>query len=83
MELKINWSHKRCKHALRRMWLRGLSLDEVESGVVKGKKVIQKKTGLIESFHRFYSIVYDGLWDNIPILRHITLNFNAFKIFEI
>ena len=59
MELKINWDHKRCKHALCRMWLRGLSLDEVERGVVKGKKVIQKKTGLIESFHRFYSIVYD------------------------
>ncbi len=59
MELKINWDHKRCKHALRRMWLRGLSLDEVERGVVKGKKVIQKETKLVESFHKFYSIVYD------------------------
>lgn len=59
MELKINWDHKRCKHALHRMWLRGLSLDEVEGGVVKGKKVIQKKTKLVESFHKFYSIVYD------------------------
>ena len=29
------------------------------------------------------SLLADGLWDNIPMLRHITLNFNAFKIFEI
>ena len=59
MELKINWNHKRCKHALERMWLRGISLDEVNDAIVKGKKVKQKNTGLMETFYRFFSVVYD------------------------
>ena len=59
MELKINWKHKRCKHALERMWLRGISLDEVKDAIVKGKKVKQKNTGLLETFYRFFSVVYD------------------------
>ena len=59
MELKINWNHKRCKHALERMWLRGISLDEVKDAIVKGKKVKQKNTGLMETFYRFFSVVYD------------------------
>lgn len=59
MELKINWDHKRCKHAIERMWLRGVSVDEVKQGILKGSKVKQTETNLIESFYRYYSIVYD------------------------
>jgi hypothetical protein len=59
VELKINWNHKRCKHALERMWLRGISMDEVKDAIVKGKKVKQKNTGLMETFYRFFSVVYD------------------------
>jgi len=59
VELKINWNHKRCKHALERMWLRGISMDEVKDAIVKGKKVKQKDIGLIETFYRFFSVVYD------------------------
>ncbi len=59
MRLKINWDHKRCRHAIERMWLRGISSKEVEEGIIKGRKTRQKRTKLIESFHQFYSVVYD------------------------
>lgn len=59
MILKINWNHKRCKHAVERMWLRGISMDEVKDAIVKGKKVRQKDTGLMETFYQFFSVVYD------------------------
>ena len=59
MELKINWNHKRCKHAIERMWLRGISMDEVKDAILKGKKVKQKDTRLVETFYRFFSVVYD------------------------
>ncbi len=59
MELKINWDHKRCKHAIERMWLRGVSIDEVNDAIVKGKKSKQTDTGLTEAFYRFFSVVYD------------------------
>ncbi|MEA3282551.1 MAG: DUF4258 domain-containing protein [Euryarchaeota archaeon] len=59
MELKINWNHKRCKHAIERMWLRGVSLNEVQDAILKGNKVEQKSTGLVENFYRFFSVVYD------------------------
>jgi hypothetical protein len=48
VELKINWNHKRCKHAIERMWLRGVSMDEVEDAIIKGKKSKQMNTGLVE-----------------------------------
>ena len=57
--LKINWEHKRCKHAIERMWLRGISLAEVEGAIKAGKRVLQKQTGLVESFYKYYSVVYD------------------------
>jgi hypothetical protein len=41
------------------MWLRGISMDEVKDAIVKGKKVKQKNTGLMETFYRFFSVVYD------------------------
>ena len=59
VELKINWNHKRCKHAIERMWLRGVSTDEVKDAIIKGKKSKQMNTGLVEAFYRFFSVVYD------------------------
>ncbi len=59
MKLKINWEHRRVKHAIERMWLRGISVKDVEEAVLKGKKVLQKKTGLVEAFFRRFSVVYD------------------------
>ena len=59
MELMINWNHKRCKHAIERMWLRGVSIDEVKDAIIKGSEVEQKSTGLVENFYRFFSVVYD------------------------
>jgi ribosomal protein L23 len=59
MKLKINWEHKRVKHAIERMWLRGVSVKDVEEAVKKGKKVFQRQTGLTEAFFRRFSVVYD------------------------
>jgi hypothetical protein len=41
------------------MWLRGISVEEVREGILKGKKVRQKKTKLVEAFYKYYSIIYD------------------------
>ena len=41
------------------MWLRGVSLNEVQDAILKGNKVEQKSTGLVENFYRFFSVVYD------------------------
>ncbi|HLC65647.1 MAG TPA: DUF4258 domain-containing protein [Candidatus Nanoarchaeia archaeon] len=59
MELKINWEHKRVKHAIERMWLRGISIKDIAYAIQRGKKVRQKKSGLVESFYSYYSVVYD------------------------
>jgi len=59
MIIKINWDHKRCKHTIERMWLRGVSVEEVKEAIIKGKKSKQIETGLIEAFYRFFSVVYD------------------------
>ena len=59
MLIKINWDHKRCKHAIERMWLRGVSVEEVKDAIIKGQKSNQVETGLIEVFYRFFSVVYD------------------------
>lgn len=59
MKLKINWEHKRVKHAIERMWLRGVSVKDVQEAVLKGKKVLQRRTDLSEAFFRRYSVVYD------------------------
>ena len=59
MKLKINWEHRRVKHAIERMWLRGISVRDVEEAILKGKKVLQRKTGLTEAFFRRFSVVYD------------------------
>jgi hypothetical protein len=59
MEIRINWDHKRCKHAIERMWLRGVSIEEVKEAIIKGKKSKQIETGLTEAIYRFFSVVYD------------------------
>lgn len=59
MNLKINWEHRRVKHAIERMWLRGISVRDVEEAVLKGKKVLERETGLTEAFFRRFSVVYD------------------------
>ena len=59
MELRVNWDHKRCKHALERMWLRGITQEDIKKAIQMGQKHLQKKTNLMESFHSFYSVVYD------------------------
>ena len=59
MELRVNWEHKRVKHAIERMWLRGVSIKEVKDAILKGKKVMQKETGLIQAIFKRYVVVYD------------------------
>lgn len=59
MELKINWEHPRCKHALERMWLRGISYNDVRSAIIKGQKIRQKETKLMETIYRYFGVVYD------------------------
>lgn len=58
MELKINWDHKRVKHAIERMWLKGISVKDVANAIKRGKKRAQKKSGLMEAFYSYYSVVY-------------------------
>ena len=58
-KLKINWEHKRVEHAIERMWLRGVSAREVEEALLKGKKVLQKETGLVQSIFGRLIVVYD------------------------
>ena len=58
MQLKINWDHKRTKHAIERMWLRGISSKDVINAIKKGQKRRQKENNLIEAFHSYYSIIY-------------------------
>ncbi|MFH1544889.1 MAG: DUF4258 domain-containing protein [archaeon] len=57
MELKINWNHKRCKHAIERMWLRGISHLEIKQALLKGQK-IKRGMGLMESIYSYYSVIY-------------------------
>ncbi|MDG7012470.1 MAG: DUF4258 domain-containing protein [Nitrososphaerota archaeon] len=59
MKLRINWEHKRVKHAIERMWLRGISVREVEEAILKGKIAVQKETGLLQAMFRRYVVVYD------------------------
>lgn len=59
MELKINWEHKRVKHAIERMWLRGVSAKEVKETLLKGKKTLQRETGLMSAMFKHFIVVYD------------------------
>lgn len=59
MNLKINWAHRRSKHAIERMWLRGISLKEVENAIKTGKRVFQRETGLVKSLYGHFEVVFD------------------------
>ncbi len=64
MQLKINWDHKRTKHSIERMWLRGISVQEIINAIQMGQKKRQKNSKLIESFYSYYSVVYDEYYFN-------------------
>lgn len=57
VKLKINWDHKRTKHAIERMWLRGISVREIKDAIQKGQKRKQKDN-IIEALYSYYSVVY-------------------------
>ena len=59
MNLKINWEHKRCKHIIERMFLRGISMNEIKEALIKGQKKKQIKSSLTETFYAYYSVVYE------------------------
>lgn len=59
MKLKINWEHKRVRHAIERMWLRGITVRDVEEAITKGKKILQRQTGLVQAVFRRYSVIHD------------------------
>lgn len=59
LELRVNWEHRRVKHAIERMWLRGVSVKEVKEAILRGKKALQRETGLIQAIFKRYVIVYD------------------------
>ncbi|MDP2974249.1 MAG: hypothetical protein Q8N60_04310 [Candidatus Diapherotrites archaeon] len=72
--MKINWEHKRAKHMIERMWLRGVSREEVKQAILSGQKRKQKETGLMESLFSFYSVVYD---------EHVYLREKIRKVFPV
>lgn len=74
MRLKINWEHKRVKHAIERMWLRGISVKDVEEAIIKGKKVFQRETNLMHAVYKRYSVVYD---------ERVYLETNIRKVFPV
>jgi hypothetical protein len=40
------------------MWLRGISVKDVEDAITRGKKVMQRETGLVQALFKRYSVVY-------------------------
>ncbi|MDG6921191.1 MAG: hypothetical protein JRN59_06655 [Nitrososphaerota archaeon] len=71
MKLRINWEHKRVKHAIERMWLRGVSVREVEEAILKGKKAVQKETGLLQAMFKRYVVVYEEKIYQEPGIRKV------------
>ncbi len=71
MRLKLNWDHKRCKHSIERMWLRGISEQDIINAINKGQKHWQRKTKLFESIYSFYSVVYQEFIINEQDLKKI------------
>ena len=71
VKLRINWEHKRVKHAIERMWLRGISVREVEEAILKGKKAVQKETGLLQAMFRRYVVVYEEKTYQEPGIRKV------------
>ena len=71
VKLRINWEHKRVKHAIERMWLRGVSVREVEEAILKGKKAVQKETGLLQAMFKRYVVVYEEKIYQEPGIRKV------------
>ena len=44
---------------IERMWLRGVSREEVRQAILGGQKRKQKNSGLKETLHGFFSGVYE------------------------
>ncbi|MBS3151551.1 DUF4258 domain-containing protein [Candidatus Woesearchaeota archaeon] len=63
MTLKIQYS----KHAREQMILRGVSETEVEEGIKKGSKTLQKPNKIISTF-RYYEVVYRKLEDTYFVI---------------
>ena len=59
MKIKVNWEHKRVKHALERMWLRGISSEDIITAIRRGQKIKQTHSGFVESFYSYFSVIYD------------------------
>lgn len=62
------------KHAIERMWLRGVSVKDVEEAIMKGKKALQRETGLVQALFKRYSVVYH---------EKVYRKFNLRKVFPV
>lgn len=58
MILRVNWDRRRCKHALERMWLRGVSIADATEAINKGQKIKQTDK-VTESIYKYFSVVYE------------------------
>ncbi len=70
MNLKINWDHKRVKHIIERMWLRGISVREIKNAIQKGQKRKQKDN-IIEALYSYYSVVYAEYFFKKPKIHKV------------
>jgi len=70
MDLKINWDHKRVKHIIERMWLRGISVKEIKNAIQKGQKRKQKDN-IIEALYSYYSVVYAEYFFQKPKIHKV------------
>ena len=41
------------------MWLRGISIKEIEKAVQEGKRAFQKETGLVRALYGYFEVVFD------------------------
>ena len=42
---------------MERMWLRGVSVKDVEEAILKGKKALQRETGLVQAMFKRFVVV--------------------------
>ena len=71
MEIVINWSHKRAKHATERMKSRGISRNEIIMALGRGEKKKQFRSGLWEVFFADYSLVFDEYINEKDTIRKV------------
>ncbi len=58
---------KYSKHARERMVLRGISEKEVEEGIKRGSKELQKPNKIL-SHYKYFCVVYKKIKDNIYVI---------------